>query len=79
LGRLRASDEPLRARVRHSISNFLLAVSRTGALEGTTREAAASVTCGRTMSQDDFDTAGSSAPIGITPARPAEFVIFRIQ
>jgi hypothetical protein len=54
LGRLRASDEPLRARVRHSISNFLLAVLRTGALEGTTREAAASVTCGRTMTHNRF-------------------------
>jgi hypothetical protein len=54
LGRLRASDEPLRARVRHSISNFLLAVSRTGTLEGTTREAAASVTCGRTMTHNRF-------------------------
>src|SRR5205814_1404066 len=50
------NDEPLWARVRQSVSNFLITVWRSGALEGATPDEAFFVTCDRTtMTQDDLD------------------------
>jgi hypothetical protein len=74
------NDEPLWARVRRSISNFLYGVWRSGALMGATQEEAFFVKCDRTtMTQDDIDNGRLICYIGIAPVKPAEFVIFRIS
>jgi phage tail sheath protein FI len=74
------NDEPLWARVRQTITNFLTTVWRSGALEGTKPDEAFFVKCDRTtMTQDDIDNGRLICVIGIAPVKPAEFVIFRIQ
>jgi phage tail sheath protein FI len=74
------NDEPLWARVRQTITNFLTTVWRGGALEGTKPDEAFFVKCDRTtMTQDDIDNGRLICVIGIAPVKPAEFVIFRIQ
>jgi hypothetical protein len=71
--------EPLWARVRRTISNFLTVVWRNGALEGTTVEEAFFVKCDRTtMTQTDIDNGRLICLIGVAPVKPAEFVIIRI-
>lgn len=71
--------EPLWARVRRTIRNFLTVVWRDGALEGTTTEEAFFVKCDRTtMTQTDIDNGRLICEIGVAPVKPAEFVIFRI-
>lgn len=74
------NDEPLWARVRQSVTNFLTTVWRSGALQGLTAKEAFFVKCDRTtMTQDDIDNGRLICVIGIAPVKPAEFVIFRIQ
>ncbi len=74
------NDEPLWARVRQTIRNFLLLVWRTGALQGEVEEMAFFVRCDRTtMTQADIDAGRLICVIGVAPVKPAEFVIFRIQ
>lgn len=74
------NDEPLWARVRATITNFLTTVWRSGALEGTKPEEAFFVKCDlTTMTQADIDNGRLICIIGIAPVKPAEFVIFRIQ
>lgn len=71
--------EPLWARVRRTISNFLTVVWRNGALEGTKPEEAYFVKCDRTtMTQTDIDNGRLICVIGVAPVKPAEFVIIRI-
>jgi phage tail sheath protein FI len=71
--------EPLWARVRQSVSNFLTVVWRNGALEGTRVEDAFFVKCDRTtMTQTDIDSGRLIVLVGIAPVKPAEFVIVRI-
>lgn len=71
--------EPLWARVRRSISNFLTLVWRNGALEGTKPEEAFFVKCDRTtMTQTDLDQGRLICLVGVAPVKPAEFVIVRI-
>jgi phage tail sheath protein FI len=71
--------EPLWARVRRTISDFLTTVWRNGALEGTSPEEAYFVRCDRsTMTQTDIDLGKLIALVGIAPVKPAEFVIIRI-
>jgi uncharacterized protein len=71
--------DPLWARVRRTISNFLTNVWRSGALEGTKPEEAYFVRCDRTtMTQTDIDNGRLIAVIGVAPVKPAEFVIIRI-
>jgi hypothetical protein len=71
--------DPLWARVRRTISNFLTTVWRNGALEGTKREEAYFVKCDRTtMTQADIDNGRLIVVIGVAPVKPAEFVIIRI-
>lgn len=71
--------EPLWARVRRTIGNFLTTVWRNGALEGTKPEEAYFVKCDRTtMTQTDIDNGKLIAVIGVAPVKPAEFVIIRI-
>ena len=71
--------EPLWARVRRSITNFLTLVWRNGALEGTKVEEAFFVKCDRTtMTQTDIDSGRLICVVGVAPVKPAEFVIVRI-
>jgi Bacteriophage tail sheath protein len=71
--------EPLWARVRRSIVNFLTLVWRNGALEGTKPEEAFFVKCDRTtMTQTDIDSGRLICVVGVAPVKPAEFVIVRI-
>ena len=71
--------DPLWARVRRTIGNFLTTVWRNGALEGTKPEEAYFVKCDRTtMTQTDIDNGKLIAVIGVAPVKPAEFVIIRI-
>ncbi|HEY7303645.1 MAG TPA: phage tail sheath C-terminal domain-containing protein [Bryobacteraceae bacterium] len=71
--------EPLWARVRRTIANFLRTVWRGGALEGTKPEEAYFVRCDRTtMTQADIDNGRLIVVIGVAPVKPAEFVIIRI-
>jgi phage tail sheath protein FI len=71
--------EPLWARVRRSITNFLTLVWRNGALEGTKIEEAFFVRCDRTtMTQTDIDSGRLICVVGVAPVKPAEFVIVRI-
>jgi hypothetical protein len=74
------NTEPTWIAVRTSITNFLRTVWRNGALQGTTQDEAFFVKCGRnTMTQDDIDNGRLVCLIGVAPAKPAEFVIFRIS
>jgi len=71
--------EPLWARVRRSIANFLTVVWRNGALEGTKVEEAFFVKCDRTtMTQTEIDQGKLICVVGVAPVKPAEFVIVRI-
>jgi phage tail sheath protein FI len=71
--------EPLWARVRRTIGNFLTTVWRNGALEGTKPEEAYFVKCDRTtMTQTDIDNGRLIVIVGVAPVKPAEFVIVRI-
>jgi phage tail sheath protein FI len=74
------NDEPLWARVRHSVENFLITQWQMGALQGVKAEQAFFVACDRsTMTQDDIDNGRLICQVGIAPVKPAEFVIFRVQ
>jgi uncharacterized protein len=74
------NDEPLWARVRQTITNFLTTVWRSGALQGGKADEAFFVKCDHTtMTQDDIDNGRLICLIGIAPVKPAEFVIFHIQ
>ncbi len=71
--------EPLWARVRQTIRDFLTVVWRNGALEGTRPEEAFFVRCDRTtMTQTDIDNGRLIVLVGVAPVKPAEFVIVRI-
>jgi phage tail sheath protein FI len=64
---------------RHSVEDFLTTVFRSGALMGTKPEEAFFVLCDRsTMTQNDLDNGRLICEVGVAPAYPAEFVIFRI-
>lgn len=73
------NGEPLWARVRQAVTNFLRTVWLAGALQGRTAEEAFFVKCDRTtMTQADIDQGRLIYLIGVAPIKPAEFVIFRI-
>jgi phage tail sheath protein FI len=73
------NDEPLWARLRASVEEFLHDLFRSGAFPGSTPEEAFFVRCDRTtMTQDDLDAGRVNVHIGFAPLRPAEFVIIRI-
>lgn len=73
------NDDRLWARVIDTIRLFLRTQWRLGALFGRTEEEAFFITCDRTtMTQDDIMNGRLICEIGISPVRPAEFVIFRI-
>jgi phage tail sheath protein FI len=73
------NNERTWANVRHTIEAFLLDLWKAGALMGTRPEEAFFVRCDRTtMSQNDLDNGRLICLVGVAPAYPAEFVIFRI-
>jgi phage tail sheath protein FI len=73
------NGEPLWAEVTRTVTDFLYAEWRDGALQGDSAEQAFYVRCDRaTMTQNDLDNGRLICEIGVAPVRPAEFVIFRI-
>ncbi len=73
------NNERLWANVQETVSDFLYTLWRDGALMGTKPEQAYFVRCDRTtMSQNDLDNGRLICLVGVAPANPAEFVIFRV-
>src|SRR5207237_8791992 len=73
------NDEGLWKRVNRNITAFLLRVYNSGALMGKTPEEAFYVKCDSETNPPEVVDAGQMVcEIGISPAKPAEFVIFRI-
>ncbi|HEY3766722.1 MAG TPA: phage tail sheath subtilisin-like domain-containing protein [Gaiellales bacterium] len=74
------NDERLWIRLRISVSSFLTRTWREGALFGATPDEAFYVKCdGETNPPDVIDAGQVVMEIGISPVKPAEFVIFRIS
>jgi phage tail sheath protein FI len=74
-----ANNEATWTRVVRSVSDFLSVRWRDGALAGATPDQAFLVRCDRTtMTADDINHGRLICLIGIAPAKPAEFVMFRI-
>lgn len=74
------NTEKLWTTVQASISNFLYAEWRRGALLGAKPEEAYFVKCDRTtMTQTDIDSGQLICLIGVAMIQPAEFVIFQIS
>jgi len=72
------NGEPLWARLRAAISEFLLREWRNGALLGSKPEDAFFVRCDRsTMTQNDIDNGRLVCLAGLAALKPAEFVIIR--
>lgn len=73
------NGEPLWAKVRETINNFLYNEWRNGALLGSRPEDAYFVRCDRsTMTQSDLDNGRLICEIGVAPVKPAEFILLRI-
>jgi phage tail sheath protein FI len=73
------NEEPLWARLRSTIGDFLAAQWREGAFQGQDADEAYFVTCDRTtMTQNDIDAGIVNVVVGFAPLRPAEFVVIRI-
>lgn len=73
------NDEKLWARVKQTITQFLITEWRNGALMGTKQEEAFFVKVDRTtMTQSDIDNGRLICIIGVAVVKPAEFVIFRL-
>jgi phage tail sheath protein FI len=71
--------EPLWARLRTAVEEFMFAEWRRGALVGDRAEKAFFVRCDRTtLTQNDLDNGQLICVVGAAPTKPAEFVIFRI-
>jgi hypothetical protein len=74
------NGEPLWAKLRASIGNFLDGVWRSGALFGNMPTQSFFVRCdATTMTQADIDNGRLNIVIGVAPVYPAEFVIIRIS
>ena len=71
--------EPLWAKIRRTVEDFLMTEWRSGSLPGSRPEEAFVVKCDRsTMTQADIDEGRLICVVGVAAVRPAEFVIFRI-
>jgi phage tail sheath protein FI len=74
------NDEGLWAKMRRTISAFLVNEWRKGALFGATPQEAFYVKCdGETNPSEGIDAGQVVCEIGIAPVKPAEFVIFRLS
>ncbi|MGA3541091.1 phage tail sheath family protein [Micromonosporaceae bacterium DT194] len=73
------NDDALWARIRRTISAFLVMEWRRGALFGLTPDEAFFVKCDReTNTAESIDAGQVICQIGIAPVKPAEFVIFQL-
>ncbi|WUH92733.1 phage tail sheath subtilisin-like domain-containing protein [Streptomyces sp. NBC_00433] len=73
------NDDALWARIRRTISAFLVNEWRKGALFGLTPDEAFYVKCDReTNPAEGIDAGEVVCEVGIAPVKPAEFVIFRL-
>jgi phage tail sheath protein FI len=73
------NNERLWANIRQTVEDFLLVQWKAGALMGSKPEEGYFVRCDRTtMTQNDLDNGRMICLIGVSPVKPAEFVIFRI-
>ncbi len=74
-----SDEEPLWARVRSAVEDFLLDLWRGGAFQGATPAEAYFVRCDRsTMTQADLDSGTLVMLVGFAPLRPAEYVVLRL-
>ncbi|HEU0086218.1 MAG TPA: phage tail sheath family protein [Pseudonocardiaceae bacterium] len=73
------NDDALWARIRRTISAFLVMEWRKGALFGLTPDEAFYVKCDReTNPAEGIDAGQVVCEVGVAPVKPAEFVIFRL-
>lgn len=73
------NGDVLWANIRNTVEDFLFNEWKENHLFGTTPKEAYFVRCDRTtMTQNDIDNGRMICLIGVSPLRPAEFVIFRI-
>lgn len=74
------NDDALWARIRRTISAFLVTEWRKGALFGLTPDEAFYVKCDReTNAAETIDLGQVICEVGIAPVKPAEFVVFRLS
>jgi len=74
------NDEDLWARVTRTVKNFLERIWRQGALFGSTPEEAFFVKCDSELNTPETMKLGLLyVDVGVSPVRPAEFVVFRIS
>ncbi|MFF9637401.1 phage tail sheath family protein [Streptomyces bacillaris] len=74
------NDDALWARIRRTVSAFLVNEWRKGSLFGLTPEEAFYVKCDReTNPPESIDAGQVICEIGVAPVRPAEFVVFRLS
>ncbi|NEQ33116.1 MAG: phage tail sheath family protein, partial [Leptolyngbya sp. SIO4C5] len=74
------NDEDLWARVTRTVKNFLERIWRSGALFGSTPEEAFYVKCDADLNTPETMKLGLLyVEVGVSPVRPAEFVVFRIS
>ncbi|MDX3337180.1 MULTISPECIES: phage tail sheath family protein [Streptomyces] len=74
------NDDALWARVRRTVSAFLVNEWRKGSLFGLTPEEAFYVKCDReTNPPESIDAGQVICEIGVAPVKPAEFVVFRLS
>jgi uncharacterized protein len=73
------NDEPLWARLRLSVGNFMHGLFKQGAFQGNTPKDAYFVKCDRdTTTQDDIDRGVVNIMVGFAPLKPAEFIVVTI-
>jgi hypothetical protein len=74
------NDDALWARIRRTVSDFLVNQWRAGALFGLTPDEAFFVKCDReTNPASGIDAGEVVCQIGVAPVKPAEFVVFRLS
>ena len=74
------NDETLWAAVRQSVSNFMYALWRQGAMRGSTPRDAWFARCdSATTMQADIDVGRLNLVVGFAPLKPAEFVVLKFQ
>jgi hypothetical protein len=74
------NDEPLWAKVRVKVGDYMMSLYRQGAFQGKTPKDAFFVRCDRsTMTQDDINLGIVNILVGFAPLKPAEFEIIKIQ
>jgi len=72
--------EPLWARVRESVSQFMIHLYREGAFQGAKPDEAFFVRCdSRTTSAEDIAHGVLNIEVGFAPLKPAEFVVLRVD